>query len=127
MQDPGRGFISTTSPTYKILMPPPSFKILMPPFFMPPPEDLKSLCQPTFMPPPKNLMPPRLCHPLGWHKKRGGGIKKKPMPGSSANPYGQARSAEFDGVDGTEYQKCSFIFFILCGYIDKVYTYLYRY
>ena len=38
--------------------------------------------------------------------------------------------AEFDGMDGwmdrTEYQKCPFIFFILCMYIDKVYTYLYR-
>ena len=30
-----------------------------------------------------------------------------------------------DGWDGTEYQKCPLIFFILCGYIDKVYTYLY--
>ena len=31
-----------------------------------------------------------------------------------------------DGWDGTEYQKCPSMFFILCGYIDKVYTYLYR-
>ena len=31
-----------------------------------------------------------------------------------------------DGMDGTEYQKCPSMFFILCGYIDKVYTYLYR-
>ena len=30
-----------------------------------------------------------------------------------------------DGWDGTEYQKCPLIFFILCGYIDKVYTYFY--
>ena len=30
------------------------------------------------------------------------------------------------GWDGTEYQKCPLIFFILCMYIDKVYTYLYR-
>ena len=30
------------------------------------------------------------------------------------------------GWDGTGYQKCPSIFFILCGYIDKVYTYLYR-
>ena len=30
------------------------------------------------------------------------------------------------GWDGTEYQKCPSMFFILCGYIDKVYTYLYR-
>ena len=29
------------------------------------------------------------------------------------------------GWDGTEYQKCPLIFFILCGYIHKVYTYLY--
>ena len=36
--------------------------------------------------------------------------------------------AEFtDGwMDGTEYQKCPSMFFILCGYIHKVYTYLYR-
>ena len=75
--------------------------------------------------------------------------------GSSDNPYGEARSAEFcvrkrilgfqfrggflpkkilenvlfggwDGWDGMGYQKCPSIFFILCGYIDKVYTYLYR-
>ena len=78
MQDPGRGFISSTSPTYKMLMPPPSFKILMPPFFMPPPEDLKSLCHPTFMPPQKTL-----CHPVyatpGVGIKKGGneGVKKK--------------------------------------------------
>ena len=52
-------------------------------------------------------------------------------PGSSANPYGEARSAEFDGTggrtggtDGTEYQKCPLIYFILCGYIDYVYVYL---
>ena len=37
----------------------------------------------------------------------------------------------FDGTDGTgwtgwtEYQKCPLNFFILCVYIDKVYTYLY--
>ena len=30
-------------------------------------------------------------------------------------------------VDGTEYQKCPSIFFILCGYIDHVYVYLYIY
>ena len=30
-----------------------------------------------------------------------------------------------DGTDGTEYQKCPLKIFILCGYIDKVYTYLY--
>ena len=34
---------------------------------------------------------------------------------------------EFDGVGwgGTGYQKCPLIFFILCKYIDKVYTYIY--
>ena len=39
----------------------------------------------------------------------------------------EARRAEFDGMgwDGTEYQKCPLKFFILCGFIDKVYTYLY--
>ena len=30
---------------------------------------------------------------------------------------------EFDGTDGN--QKCPLIFFIFCGYIDKVYIYLY--
>ena len=29
-----------------------------------------------------------------------------------------------DGLDGE--QKCPLMFFIFCGYIDKVYTYLYR-
>ena len=34
--------------------------------------------------------------------------------------------AEFDGTDGLDGpEKCPLIFFILCGYIDKVYTYLY--
>ena len=33
----------------------------------------------------------------------------------------------WDGMDGTEYQTCPLIFFILCGYIEKVYTYLYVY
>ena len=51
--------------------------------------------------------------------------------GSSANPYGERRRREFDGTGwtgwtggtgGTEYLLCSLIFFILCGYIDKVYT-----
>ena len=44
----------------------------------------------------------------------------------------RARQREFDGVgwggmgwDGTEYQKCPSIFFILRGYIDHVYMYLY--
>ena len=62
----------------KSLCHPPWFlKSLCHPFLCHPPEDLKSLCHPTFMPPPKNLMPPRLCHPWGWHKKKGGGVKKK--------------------------------------------------
>ena len=59
-------------------------------------------------------------------------------PGSSENPYGEARSAEFDGtggrvdrwtggrVDGLDGpEKCPLNFFILCGYIDYVYVYLY--
>ena len=47
-------------------------------------------------------------------------------PGSSVNPYDGARGArEFDGTGWTGYQKCPLKFFILCGYIDKVYTYLY--
>ena len=56
------------------------------------------------------------------------------MPlGSSENPYGEAQSAEFDGtggrVDGLDGldgpEKCPLNFFILCGYIDYVYFYLY--
>ena len=56
-------------------------------------------------------------------------------PGSSAPAsINEARRAEFDGTDGTggtgwtgrtEYQKCPLNFFILCGYIDYVYVYLY--
>ena len=48
-------------------------------------------------------------------------------PGSSANPYGEARSAVFDGTGGRTDgdQKCPLNFFILCGYIDYVYVYLY--
>ena len=40
----------------------------------------------------------------------------------------EGRSPEFDGVGwgGMGYQKCPLIFFILCVYIDKVYTYIYR-
>ena len=49
-------------------------------------------------------------------------------PGPSANPYGEARSAEFDGTGGTGGrtdgldgpEKCPLNFFILCGYIDYV-------
>ena len=33
--------------------------------------------------------------------------------------------AEFDGLGGVIYQKCHLKIFILCGYIDKVYTYIY--
>ena len=54
--------------------------------------------------------------------------------GFRADLHDEARRAEFsygsmDGMewDGTEYLLRSLIFFILCGYIDKVYTYLYRY
>ena len=50
------------------------------------------------------------------------------LRGPCDNPYGEARRAEFDGTgwtDGTGrtgYQKCPLNFFILCVYIDKVYT-----
>ena len=37
----------------------------------------------------------------------------------------EARRAEFDGTGRTGYQKCPSIFFILCGYIEHVYIYLY--
>ena len=50
-------------------------------------------------------------------------------PGSSANPYGEARRAEFDGTGGTGWtdgpEKCPLILFILCGYLELVYIYLY--
>ena len=49
-------------------------------------------------------------------------------PGSSDYIYTTRPKAEFDGTDGTGwtgYQKCPLIFFIFCGYIDKVYIYLY--
>ena len=53
-------------------------------------------------------------------------------PGSSANPYTTRPQAEFDGTGwtggtgGTDgEQKCPLILFIFCGYIDKVYIYLY--
>ena len=45
--------------------------------------------------------------------------------------HNEARRAEFDGMGGmggmggTEYQKCPLKIFILCEYIDKVYTYIY--
>ena len=50
--------------------------------------------------------------------------------GVQGNLHDEARRAEFtdgwmDGWDGTEYQKCPLKIFILCKYIDKVYTYLY--
>ena len=49
-------------------------------------------------------------------------------PGYSANPYGEARSAEFDGTDGRTdgNQKCPLIFFIICEYIDYVYIYAHK-
>ena len=54
------------------------------------------------------------------------GLSNHNVPeGPSDKPYAEARRAEFDGMDGTEYQKCPLIFFILCRYIDKVYAYLY--
>ena len=43
-------------------------------------------------------------------------------------PTDEPRSGEFDGTGGTggtEYQKCPLIFFILRGYIDYIYVYLY--
>ena len=48
--------------------------------------------------------------------------------GSSANPYGEARSAEFDGMgwdglDGPE--KCPLNFFKLCGHLELIYIYIY--
>ena len=51
-------------------------------------------------------------------------------PGSSDSASKPSAKREFDGTgrDGTDGdQKCPSIFFILCEYIDKVYTYLYRY
>ena len=56
------------------------------------------------------------------------------LRGPVPTPTIEARRAEFDGTggtggtgwtDGTGYQKCLLIFFIFCGYIDKVYIYLY--
>ena len=52
-------------------------------------------------------------------------------PGSSAPSLKRPKASErearvwWDGWDGDK--KCPLIFFILCVYIDKVYTYLYRY
>ena len=46
--------------------------------------------------------------------------------GPSANPYDEARSAEFSGWDGwMGYQKCPSIFFILCVYIYPISNLLY--
>ena len=50
------------------------------------------------------------------------------LRGPKEDLHSEARSAEFDGIngmDGTEYQKCPSIFIILCRYIDHVYIYLY--
>ena len=47
--------------------------------------------------------------------------------------HNEARRAEFtdgmrwDGMGWMEYQKCPSNFFIICGYIEHVYTYLYIY
>ena len=62
---------------FEILMPPPGFWNPYATLFYATPWRSEIFMPPTFMPPPKNLMPPRLCHPQGWHKKRGGGVKKK--------------------------------------------------
>ena len=47
----------------------------------------------------------------------------------TTRPEGPSLRMGWDGMDGwdgwTEYQKCPLIFFILCRYIDKVYTYIY--
>ena len=43
-------------------------------------------------------------------------------------PFFFLGNALFDGMGGmgrTEYQKCPLKIFILCEYIDKVYTYIY--
>ena len=52
--------------------------------------------------------------------------------GPAQDLHNDARSAEFDGTDGWDGwdgwdgdQKCPSIFFIICGYIDYVYIYLY--
>ena len=49
------------------------------------------------------------------------------MPeGPSANPYGEAPRAEFDGTGWTDGdQKCPSNFFKLCGYLELAYIYLY--
>ena len=48
------------------------------------------------------------------------------LRGPVPTPTSEARRAEFDGTDGRDgRQKYPLKFFILCGYIDKVYTYLY--
>ena len=45
--------------------------------------------------------------------------------GSRPDLHNEAEGRVY-GWDGwTEYQKCPLIFFMLCGYIDKVCTYLY--
>ena len=60
-------------------------------------------------------------------------VSTKPLhlpPGSSAGFTPRARSASLMGVmgsRGTEDQKCPSNFFILCEYIEHVYTYLYIY
>ena len=41
--------------------------------------------------------------------------------GPSGNPYGEARSAEFDGTDGWDGpEKCPLILFILCRYMNHM-------
>ena len=70
-------FICNASPIYKVFMPPHHFQNPYATPFYATPQKYEILMPPLLMPPPKILMPPRLCHPQGWHKKRGGGIKKK--------------------------------------------------
>ena len=42
----------------------------------------------------------------------------------TTRPEGPSLMGRTDGRDGD--QKCPLMFFIFCGYIEKVYTYLYR-
>ena len=51
---------------------------------------------------------------------------------SGSRPKQSTNEAEgqvygWDGMDGMEYQKCSSMFFMLCGYIEHVYIHLYIY
>ena len=75
----------------KTLCHPPGFKNPYATLFYATPRRSKIFMPPTFMPPPKNLMPPRLCHPQGWHKKRGGvALKKNQWPQGRENFNGKS-------------------------------------